>query len=293
MRMKNPAQMKSLIKNRSKDLGVAANVALHMYVMERFLDRISRSEYRDRFVLKGGFLLYSIKGMDRRTTEDLDMTSKTIGVDETELTPIMEEICSIDADDDFQMQVVKTEAVAEMLDHPGLRYFIDAEYGIKERFYIDIVPSPHIVPGEVEHEIIPIFGDEPIVIKAYRIETVIAEKLHAALTRSVQNTRMRDYYDFFILEHDREFDEDVLAEATEFAFSDRGTTASLDDWRNILNSVRGSPTMNTLWMAYQKSHVYAGSISFDDACDSAEHLLNTIEARRVRTENPNNDEALR
>lgn len=253
--------MKSLIKNRSKDLGVAANVALHMYVMERFLDRISRSEYKDRFVLKGGFLLYSIKGMDRRTTEDLDMTSKTIGVDETELTPIMKEICSIDADDDFQMRVVKTEAVAEMLDHPGLRYFIDAEYGIKERFYIDIVPSPHIVPGEVEHEIIPIFGDEPIVIKAYRIETVIAEKLHAALTRSVQNTRMRDYYDFFILEHDREFDEDVLAEATEFAFSDRGTTASLDDWRNILNSVRGSPTMNTLWMAYQKSHVYAGSIS--------------------------------
>ena len=290
MRMRNPAQMKGLVKNVAAGLGVPANVALHMYVMERFIDRISRSEYKDRFVLKGGFLLYSIKGMDRRTTEDLDMTSKTLDVTEDELTPVIRRICEIDADDDFVMEIVKVETVAELLEHPGLRYFIDATYGVKERFYIDIVPSPQIVPEEVNHDIVPMFGDKPISIMAYRLETVIAEKLHAALTRADENTRMRDYYDFYVLDHDGGFDDDVLTKATEYAFESRGTVNSLNDWENILEHIRGSHTMNTLWLAYQKGHVYAGSISFEDASDSAEHLLTTIDSRR--TVNPKNDEAL-
>lgn len=119
MRMRNPAQMKGLVKNVAAGLGVPANVALHMYVMERFIDRISRSEYRDRFVLKGGFLLYSIKGMDRRTTEDLDMTSKTMDVIEGELTPVIKRICETDAEDDFVMEMAKVDTVAELLEHPG------------------------------------------------------------------------------------------------------------------------------------------------------------------------------
>lgn len=252
-----------------------------MYVMERFITRISMSQYRERFVLKGGYLIYSMKGMSRRTTEDLDLTSKTLELDEEEASGIIESICAIDADDGFTMTLVKTEPVAEMLDHPGIRFFVDASFEkITERFYIDVVPSPRIVPEEVDREINPIFDDEPILIRSYRIETVIAEKLHAALTRVDENTRTRDYYDFYVLEHEPDFDDDALSDATFHIFEERGTMRNLEDWENVMSTVRGSDTMRSLWVAYQNGHIYSGEISFDDACDSAERLLSIVIARR-------------
>lgn len=126
MKMSSPSQLKALIKNKSKEFGIAGNVTLHMYVMERFLDRLSRSDYRERFVLNGGYLLYSKKSMSRRTTEDLDLTSKTLTLENEEILPVIQEICAIDADDVFAMEVIRTTPVAEMLDHPGIRFFIDA-----------------------------------------------------------------------------------------------------------------------------------------------------------------------
>ncbi len=279
MKMSSPSQLKALIKNKSKEFGIAANVTLHMYVMERFLDRLSRSDYRERFVLKGGYLLYSKKGMSRRTTEDLDLTSKTLTLENEEILPVIQEICAIDADDVFAMEVIRTTPVAEMLDHPGIRFFIDAKYEkLTERFYIDVVPSLEIVPEEVDHSIMPLFGGVPISIRAYRIETVIAEKLHAMLTRGDENTRMRDYYDFYILEHEHEYDDMAVASATRHIFEERGTVQNLEDWMQILQSVRGSPVMQSLWTRYQQGHVYAGEITFEDTCDSAERLLTMITA---------------
>lgn len=279
MKMSSPSQLKALIKNKSKEFGIAANVTLHMYVMERFLDRLSRSDYRERFVLKGGYLLYSKKGMSRRTTEDLDLTSKTLTLENEEILPVIQEICAIDADDVFAMEVIRTTPVAEMLDHPGIRFFIDAKYEkLTERFYIDVVPSLEIVPEEVDHFIMPLFGGVPISIRAYRIETVIAEKLHAMLTRGDENTRMRDYYDFYILEHEHEYDDMAVASATRHIFEEHGTVQNLKDWMQILQSVRGSPVMQSLWTRYQQGHVYAGEITFEDTCDSAERLLTMITA---------------
>lgn len=280
MRMTGTAQLKSKMKNVAKDTGIPPFTVLHMYVMERFIARVAASRYRERFVLKGGYLLYSMKGMSRRTTEDLDFTSKTPDLDAEEATSVIREICSSDADDGFEMVLVKTEPVAEMLEHPGIRFFIDASFEkITERFYIDVVPSPTIVPEEVDREIKPIFGDEPICIRTYRIETVIAEKLHAALTRIDENTRMRDYYDFYVLEHEPDFDEDLLTEATRHIFEERGTMSSLENWEEAMRTIRGSDTMRALWVSYQKNHVYSGEISFDDTCDSAERLLSVIIAR--------------
>lgn len=217
--------------------------------------------------------------MSRRTTEDLDLTSKTLTLENEEILPVIQEICAIDADDVFAMEVIRTTPVAEMLDHPGIRFFIDAKYEkLTERFYIDVVPSLEIVPEEVDHFIMPLFGGVPISIRAYRIETVIAEKLHAMLTRGDENTRMRDYYDFYILEHEHEYDDMAVASATRHIFEERGTVQNLEDWMQILQSVRGSPVMQSLWTRYQQGHVYAGEITFEDTCDSAERLLTMITA---------------
>lgn len=279
--MKNPQQMKSLVANRARQHMVPADTALHMYIMERFLDRVSHSGYRECLVLKGGFLLYTYWGLSNRTTNDLDMTHKSVGIEEDEAKRIVSEICAVDVDDDFEMTVVKTRPIAEELDHPGVRVFIQAVYGVSERFYVDLVPSPTIVPEEVHRGIAPMFGDDTIDIMAYRLETVIAEKIHAALTRDVMNTRMRDYYDFFVLERNCDIDEDLLALAVSHIFDDRGTSALLHDWRNILAKIREDKGMNERWVEYQgkTDHTYALGITFPETCDSAARLLSMAIAR--------------
>ena len=150
MRMKNPMQMKAKIKNFAKDRDVPADIVLHMYVMERFLERLSKSDYRRCFVLKGGYLLYSKWGITERTTSDIDLTAKSVSVDSDRIVRMFGDICRTDVDDGFEISVLRTEPVAEMLDNPGVRVFMEARYGVIERFYVDVVPSMTIVPEELE-----------------------------------------------------------------------------------------------------------------------------------------------
>lgn len=275
MRMRNPAQMKDRIKNKAKECQMPPDVVLHMYVMERFLERLSKSEHRDRFILKGGYLLYTMWGMAERTTSDIDLSSKSLNAETEEIERVFKEICTVDVDDDFEIAVVKTEPVAEMLDHPGVRVFMDARYGVLERFYADVVPNEVLVPEEVEHGIVPILDGELIFVKAYRLETVIAEKIYVALTRGVNNTRMRDYYDFFVIDHrpDLIYRLDDLRLAVLYIFRSRGATRYLDDSDSIMDMVSSDAIMANNWMNHQRTHAYARGISFGDACESARRLM--------------------
>lgn len=275
--MRNSQQLKGPISNKAKASGVPADTALHMYVMERFLERLANSQYRGSLILKGGYLLYSHWGLGNRTTSDLDLTHKSLEINDEEASGIVESICSVNVDDGFRMSLTRTRPIAEVLDHPGIRAYIMTEYGIREQFYVDIVPSPSIVPEEVIRGIQPMFGDQTIDVLAYRLETVIAEKLHAALTRDVENTRMRDYYDFYVLEHNGGIDPDLLRIAINHIFSDRGTSRFLENWTEAMENIRRDEGMNKLWTDYQSKldHGYARGISFDDACDSAVRLLET------------------
>ena len=126
MRMENPMRLRSRIKKVSEETGIPPDVTLHMYVMERFIARLAMSDYRDRFVLKGGFLLYARHGLRNRTTSDIDLTSKTESVEQEELREIIDEICSIDADDDLDISLKRMSPIAEVLEHPGIRAFLVA-----------------------------------------------------------------------------------------------------------------------------------------------------------------------
>ena len=142
MRMENPMRLRSRIKKVSEETGIPPDVTLHMYVMERFIARLAMSDYRDRFILKGGFLLYARHGLRNRTTSDIDLTSKTESVEQEELRKIIDEICSIDADDDLEISLKRMSPIAEVLEHPGIRAFLVARFTIEEHFYVDVVPSP-------------------------------------------------------------------------------------------------------------------------------------------------------
>ena len=271
--MENPMRLRSRIKKVSEETGIPPDVTLHMYVMERFIARLAMSSYRDRFILKGGFLLYARHGLRNRTTSDIDLTSKTESVEQDELRGIIDEICSIDADDDLEISLKRMSPIAEVLEHPGIRAFLVARFTIEEHFYVDVVPSPTIVPDEIEESIPSMFDDEPISVMAYRTETVIAEKLHAAVTRKETNTRMRDFYDFYVLEHEHAFDDALLRDAAQHLFSERGTLHELENGEMTIDAVRRSPFILEHWKQYCGSHRYAADLSFDECCESALRIL--------------------
>ena len=138
--MENPMRLRNRIKKVSEETGIPPDVTLHMYVIERFIARLAMSDYRDRFILKGGFLLYARHGLRNRTTSDIDLTSKTESVEQEELRGIIDEICSIDADDDLDISLKRMSPIAEVLEHPGIRAFLVARFAIEASTWMSSRP---------------------------------------------------------------------------------------------------------------------------------------------------------
>ena len=272
-------QLKALIKNKAKELNVAPQLVLQNYMLERLLDRISKSDYSDKFIIKGGFLLSSIVGLDTRATMDLDTTIKGFTLTKENLNKIVKEICAIEVEDDITFEVLKIENIRETDDYPGLRVFLNANYPpMKVPLTIDVTTGDVITPHEIKYNFSTMFDDEKIPVWTYTLETVLAEKIETILSRSIANTRPRDYYDVYVLYKikGKNIDYVLLKQALEATTKKRGSKYILDDYVNILHTLKNSTEQNSLWNKYQKSYPYAAEINYLDTCDAVEKLINSL-----------------
>ena len=268
--------LKGKIKNYAKSNNIAAQVVLQNYMFERFLERLSLSDYREKFVVKGGMLIAAIVGLDTRSTMDLDTTLRNLPLTEEQISTAIRSVCDIHLDDDvvFKMQAIGPIRKDDV--YGGYCVRIDAVYDtIVTPLSIDVSTGDVITPSPVKYDFGGIFDDGlKITLWGYNIETVIAEKVETILSRGVFTTRPRDYYDVYVLVTTQEYDKNLFAEALAATAKHRGSTEKIKDIPSILERISESHELKNLWSKYQKKFAYASDISYEMIMDVLKIILN-------------------
>lgn len=271
-------QLKDLIRNLSKEVGIEAHVLIRKYMMERFLERVSSSKYNGSFILKGGMLVAAFVGVEARATMDIDTTIKGIPVTMVDIERTITEISNIDLEDNVKFRIKKLSEIMDEAEYSGIRFSMDALLdGAVIPLKIDISTGDVITPREIAYSYKLMFEDRTIPIMTYPIETVLAEKLETVISRSITNTRMRDFYDIHILLKSQNINADILALALERTAKKRGNFSLLENAESVLKIVKSDEDMKRLWNIYQKKFKYAGEYTWDEVIHSVREL--SIEAK--------------
>ena len=270
-------QLKDLVRNLSKKKSADAQILMRNYMMERFLERISLSEYKNQFILKGGMLVAAMVGLDARATMDLDATIKGTNVSVEDVEMIISQIISIPLDDGVSFRVKRISEIMEEADYPGVRVSMETKFdGVITPLKIDISTGDVITPREIKYKFNLMLEDRTIEVWAYNLETVLAEKLETVVSRNVTNTRMRDFYDIYILQklYGEQLRKEVLWNALVATARKRGTLQQLEsgDTKEVFDEVETSSVMENLWKAYQKNYYYAANISWQMVMQSIRFL---------------------
>lgn len=263
--MSNAMSLKAKIRNIAKQKNIPAQVIMQNYMFERLLVRLSMSDYKDKFVLKGGMLVAAIVGLDNRATMDLDTTLKNLPLTPGSIKSAVTEIANVPCEDEVMFEINNIAPIREDDIYGGYRVMINAKYDtILTPLSIDVSTGDAITPNPVEYTFSEIFDDKKSYrLWAYNIETVMAEKVETILRRGVFNTRPRDFYDAYILATTQKFDKMLFVEALKATAVHRGTTEQIADVPNIMKNIEESAELRTMWDKYRKQFAYAENIRYD------------------------------
>ncbi|MBN2828153.1 MAG: nucleotidyl transferase AbiEii/AbiGii toxin family protein [Tissierellales bacterium] len=275
--MKNAMQLKAIIKNIAKEKSISAQFVMQNFMMERFLERISLSSYQNHFILKGGFLIAAMVGLDTRATMDMDATIKGIPVSEPTVKNMFQEICKIELQDNVTFSFLSIGEIREGDEYGGYRVALSANFPpMSVPLKLDITTGDKITPREITYEFKLLLEDRSVRVLAYNLETVLAEKLETIISRSDQNTRPRDFYDVYVLQKLKSHNIDIklLREAIEATAEKRNTVQIIKNYKSTIEIIRDSSVMKQRWKSYQKDFDYAKDINFEDACDAVLLITN-------------------
>lgn len=274
--MNNAMQLKGIIKNMAAKTGIKANALLQNYMLERLLERISVSEYKCKFILKGGMLISAMVGLDSRTTMDMDATIKGIDFSKEALLSILEQIIIVSVQDDVRFDLKGIEEIREESEYGGYRISLDATYEtIVVPLKIDISTGDIITPKEVLYSFDLLFEDRKIEILAYNLETVLAEKFETIISRGLLNTRARDFYDAYILTtlQEKNINRVDFKNALTSTATKRETLDKVNNSLSITREIQDDKTLQNIWKAYTKKFDYAEDILFEDTIAALKKLF--------------------
>ena len=269
---RNTMSFKAIINNIARENKVSAQSILQTYMLERLLERISVSNYKDNFILKGGMLISAMLGIDSRTTMDMDTTIKGFSLTEENISNIMNEIGNIDLKDDITLEVKNITLIREDDDYGGYRVTFKAIYNneVPVIMKIDITTGDEITYKEVKYDFSLMLEDRKIQVWSYNIETIIAEKFESIIKRAILGTRIRDYYDIHILlnTQSKNIDEDTLKQAIISTAIHRETLEIIKDWKEVVVILKDDESMKNQWERYRKDNFYAKGIEYKDLIES-------------------------
>jgi predicted nucleotidyltransferase component of viral defense system len=269
--------LKAKIRNLANKKDMSAQVVLQNYMFERFLERLSKSTYKDKFILKGGILIAALVGIDNRATMDLDATIKNYSINVESLTSIINEICSVDIDDDVSLSFSGIEAIRDDDAYGGYRVSVVSKYDtITTHIKIDITTGDVITPKELLYVFKMLFEESGFSVWAYNTETVLAEKVETILRRGELNTRPRDFYDVYILTKTQSLDYSVFVKALKSTAIHRETTHIFDNMGSRLEEISHSEALKSRWLKYTKDYRYADGITYEDVLDVIRELTKSF-----------------
>lgn len=255
-----------------------------LFYFERILERISKSEYRGQIILKGGLLLTSIIGSDERTTKDMDATLKGIPLQKSNVEKVFSEILSIDISDGVSFEIISIKDIRLEDEYGGYRLNILSKLDNNKTYItVELTTGDVITPKEVKYNYNSIFEEKKIPIMAYTTETILAEKLHAIMTRGVLNTRLKDFYDMYILISTEIVSINIktLATAIKKTFNSRNSLLNINEFKAIIDDLVNDTTMKKLWYEYQKKNNYAKDIAYNDTINAIKKVVDILESELV------------
>ena len=272
--IKNSMSLKAKINNIAKEEKISPQAVMQTYMLERLLERISISEYKDNFILKGGMLISSILGIDSRSTMDMDTTIKGFKLDVENLTAILKKIIEIDIDDNIKFKIIDIENIREDDDYGGLRIHLQASFDeMPVDLKVDVTTGDKITYGEINYKYNLLLENRSIDIWSYNVETIIAEKYESIIKRNILNTRIRDFYDLYMLTYldKQNISNKMLAQAIKETSKHRETYNIISDKNiveDVINSIKNDKDLKQQWNKYQKNYEYAKEIKYEQLIDS-------------------------
>ena len=275
----NSTQLKAIVRNKANGDSDKSLVIIRKFVMERFLERLSVSKYKNMFIIKGGMLVSSIVGIENRATMDIDTTIRGFDLNEETIKRIITEITDIPIDDGLSFKIAKVSNIMDDFDYPGIRVsmvaFLDT---MKIPFKLDVSTNDVITPKEIEYDYPLTFEERSISVLSYNLETIFAEKLETIIRRGVANTRMRDFYDVAIMTSGiyRKPDYLVLRNALIATAEQRGSTPMLKRRIEIMNQIMTDSDVQGYWSEYLNSYDYAAVYGFEEVIKAVNELFSKI-----------------
>lgn len=281
--MKNAMQLKAIIKNIAKNKNISTALVLQNYMLERFLERVSLSRYHDNYIIKGGFLIASMVGLDSRATMDMDATIKGYPVNEEAIRKMVADIIAVPVEDAIHFCLKSVREIREGDEYTGYRVALTADYEkMAVPLKLDITTGDKITPREIEYSYKLMMEDRSIRVLAYNLSTILAEKLETVVSRGDQNTRPRDYYDIYILSklQAENIDVDSLKAALSATTAKRGSSELMMQYAEIMRTVKSSDVMKRQWDNYRKDFDYAAGIEFEETCDAVVAMMDELVSRQ-------------
>ena len=277
--IKNRDSLKAKASNLSKKTNLPNKYLIQNFMFEALLKRISKSKYKDKFIIKGGLLLSSIFGVNLRSTMDLDTTIKGLPLDRETITKVINEIINIDVEDNVKLEIENIKDIREEELYSGFEVNLKAEFdGLKTNLMIDITTGDVITYKEVEFKYNTIFDNETINIMTYNYETIIAEKFESIISRNIDNTRMKDYYDLYMFVNLKwnDINKDTLRKAIINTSKARETLDYIDNANKYIELISDDSRLKSLWNSYQNNYEYAKDIEFVDTINAIKGISEIV-----------------
>lgn len=274
-----PEQIKGRIKSVAKQNNADARTLMRIYMMERFLERLAQSEYRDNFIIKGGILVTAMIGVAHRSTMDIDTSMKNLNLSAEDALRVVNQVKDIDLDDGVSFEVKDVSNIMDEMEYPGIRVTMNANVGrLITPLKIDISTGDVITPRAIEFNYDLLLEDRSISLWSYNLETILAEKLQTVLARGILNTRMRDFYDIRMLldTYEDKVNKAVLKDAFAATCKKRGTDHLQEQAEEIIKIIEANEQLQVLWRAYQKKYSYAADIDYASVISGVRKLMDWI-----------------
>ena len=282
--IKNKDSLKAKVSNLASTTNIPNKYLIQSFMFEALLKRISVSKYNDKFIIKGGLLLSSIFGVNLRSTMDLDTTIKGLPLDRTTITKVVNEIINIDLKDNIKLEIENIKDIREEELYSGFNINLKAEFdGLRTNLMIDITTGDVITYKEVQFEYKTLFDNEIINIMTYNYETIIAEKFEAIISRNIDNTRMKDYYDLYMFVNLKwnDIDKTILGKAIFNTSKKRDTLNYIEDADKYIELINEDSKLKSLWKNYQNNYAYAKDISFENTIAAIKVINGVIVPAKV------------
>ena len=272
----NSMQVKNKLKNIVVKRNLDFNTLLRLYMYDRFIERLAVSKCRNNFILKGGFYLSILFGLESRSTKDIDTAIKDANFTKENVEKMIKSIIAIDISDGALISFVEIDNIRDEDQYGGFRVVLNVKIDtIRENLQIDIATGDPITPQPIVYKYLPILGDNYINVWSYNLETIIAEKLETILRRAEANSRIRDYYDLYIIYtkgwHDVKIED--LHKAIEKTFENRNYTGNIDE---TITKLKNSEIIKNRWNSYKKKYNYTNNIEYEDIMNCIEEIVKVI-----------------